>query len=318
MTKIINVGSRKGGAGKTTLTVNLGYGLAKLGKKVLILDCDPQANASLYLGLWAQANDGINIDKAFLNPSAKVSECVVSTEYSNLDMAPTYLRSLAGISREISYDLDCNHRLASWVKFNNKDLAKYDYIFIDTSPASDVFTTNAMIASDYVVATGFVEPYGWTGIDQLRIEVDKINNISPTRIIGVVLNGLESRKMKDIWKIWEKIDVSDKLDPKGSVDFLREIKEIVVNATPDNLKGLKLNKNTRYDCMLGFIRKTAAIPGSIKAHTPMEIYSSDKVANDFASTAKRLQLLLNRLDDISRGSDGIASNRINSNIASIL
>ena len=168
MGKAIAIFNQKGGVGKTTTAVNLAAGIAMLGNKVLLIDIDPQGNAT----------SGAGIDKRSVKHSAysiiientKAEQTIMHTDYQNLDIIPSSM-NLAAAEIEL---VDIEHR-ESKLK-NSLALIKgnYDFIFIDCPPSLGLITTNAFCAADTLLVPIQPEYYALEGLSQLMNSVRKI------------------------------------------------------------------------------------------------------------------------------------------------
>lgn len=168
MGKIIAVTNQKGGVGKTTTAVNTAAGIGKLGKKVLLVDIDPQGNAT----------SGVGVDKRAVKASSynviidgvKAAEAVVDTEYENLDLIPASM-DLAAAEIEL---VDMEHREAKLKNALSLVKQSYDYIFIDCPPSLGLITTNAFCAADTLLVPIQPEYYALEGLSQLMSTVRKV------------------------------------------------------------------------------------------------------------------------------------------------
>ena len=171
MGKIIAIVNQKGGVGKTTTSINLSASLGMLGKKVLMVDLDPQGNATTGVGV-----DKRNIKSSIyevLTMKSSIEKSIVKTKSVNLSVIPAYL-NLAGVEMEL-IELERKYREENG-KFNRvmrlkDELSKvkdnYDYILIDCPPSLGILTTNALAAADSVLIPVQCEYYALEGIMQL-------------------------------------------------------------------------------------------------------------------------------------------------------
>ena len=171
MGKIIAIVNQKGGVGKTTTSINLSASLGVLGKKVLMIDLDPQGNATTGVGV-DKRNIGSSIYEV-LTMKAPIEQAIVKTKSVNLSVIPAYL-NLAGVEMEL-IELERKYRESN-TKFNRvmrlrDELLKvkdnYDYILIDCPPSLGILTTNALAAANSVLIPVQCEYYALEGIMQL-------------------------------------------------------------------------------------------------------------------------------------------------------
>ena len=184
MTKIITVANQKGGVGKTTSAVNIAAGLGYYDKRVLLVDIDPQGNATSGVGF-----DKRSIEKStyeILLNEAKAEEVIQHTKYKNLDI------DLAAVEFEI---MDAPDRLQRLKKALLPVKNNYDYIIIDCPPSLGIITTNALTACDSVLVPIQCEYYALEGLSQLMNSVRyvkrKLNE--HIRIEGVLLTMYDGR-----------------------------------------------------------------------------------------------------------------------------
>ena len=189
MGRIIAFANQKGGVGKTTTCVNMASYMALLGKKVLLVDLDPQGNATSNLGF---SKDGkYKSIYQVMSGDADISECIYDTKIDNLKIIPTNL-DLAGIEVELAY-MEKREYVIKECFSKIKD--NYDYITIDCPPALGLITINAFTASDAVIIPIQCEFFALEGLSQLmntiRLVKKRLNeNIA---IDGVVLTMRDSR-----------------------------------------------------------------------------------------------------------------------------
>lgn len=161
MGKIVSIANQKGGVGKTTTAINLSTILAKRGKKVLMIDADPQGNASSGVGV-DRDNIEVSVYDILIN-DVQVENVVQKTNIKNLNICPSNI-NLAGAEVELVSVMSREHRLKEKL-----DLVKdnYDYIIIDCPPSLGLITLNAFTASDSVLIPVQCEYYALEGLGQL-------------------------------------------------------------------------------------------------------------------------------------------------------
>jgi chromosome partitioning protein len=187
--RIMAVVNQKGGVGKTTTTVNLATALAACGKKVLIIDLDPQGNASTGLGLEpAQRETGAY---EILIDGASIAQATQSTVVPNMSIVPT-TPDLAGAEIELIDLARREYRLKDALAA--ADLA-YDFVLIDCPPSLSLLTLNAMVAADCVLVPLQCEFYALEGLSQLIKTIERVKqNLNPVlEIQGVVLTMYDKR-----------------------------------------------------------------------------------------------------------------------------
>ena len=189
MSKIIAIANQKGGVGKTTTAINLSAALAEKGKKVLIIDIDPQGNTTS--GLGVNKNTLKNTVYELFIDECSLSDCLQKEVYKNLDLLPSNV-NLAAVEVEL---LDMEGKEAI-LKNKLKDVAdEYDFILIDCPPALSILTINAMTTADSVLVPIQCEYYALEGLSQLIHTVglvrDRMN--SKLKIEGVVFTMYDAR-----------------------------------------------------------------------------------------------------------------------------
>ena len=168
MGKIIAFANQKGGVGKTTSAVNIAASLGVLGYKVLVLDLDPQGNATSGVGVMKKALKMTTFD--LLTTDASVADVAIQTKYDNLDVIPTHT-TLARAEYELG-----DKEGGEYVLKNKLEAAKakYDYVIIDCPPSLGMLTVNAMTASDGVVIPMQCEFFALEGLSQLMFTISRI------------------------------------------------------------------------------------------------------------------------------------------------
>ena len=190
MSKVIAVTNQKGGVGKTTTSVNLSAALAYMGKKVLLVDIDPQANAT----------QGIGVDRSSLSltvydaitQSTPLKDIIISTDVKNLDIVPANI-DLAGVEIELSQVKSGREQRIRNALETVKE--RYDFVIIDCPPALGLLNTNALTASDAVLIPVQCEYYALEGLSQLihtiNLIQDRLNK--NLEIDGIVFTMYDSR-----------------------------------------------------------------------------------------------------------------------------
>lgn len=189
MGKVISIVNQKGGVGKTTTAINLASYLAKSGKKVLLVDIDPQANATSGLGINHQGlKKGLY---EVLVDDAHFDEVVLETKQKNLYLAPSTI-SLAGAQIDLVDSEDREYKLYNTIQRIKDD---YNYIIIDCPPSLDLLTLNSLVASDYVLIPVQAEYYALEGLGKLLNTISLVqNNLKPELdILGVVITMFDRR-----------------------------------------------------------------------------------------------------------------------------
>lgn len=190
MAKIIAIANQKGGVGKTTTSINLSAGLAYLSKKVLLVDFDPQGNATQGIGHDVSLDD-LTVYDALLG-GTDVKECIKSLKKPPLDILPANI-ALAGADLEIAKIAKDREQLLKTVLDKIKD--DYDYIIIDCPPSLGLLNTNALTAADSVIIPVQCEYYALEGVTQLLQTIRLVQKLfNPyLKIEGVLLTMYDAR-----------------------------------------------------------------------------------------------------------------------------
>ncbi len=189
MGKIISVANQKGGVGKTTTTINLAAALGESGKKVLVIDMDPQGNTTSGIGI--EKNEVENTVYELILGECSIEECIQKNVLENVSLIPANVNfaaaevELIGIEKQefiLKNELD-------WVK------DRYDFILIDCPPSLSTLTVNALTASDSVLVPIQCEYYALEGLSQLIHTINLIKERLNNKIVieGVVFTMYDSR-----------------------------------------------------------------------------------------------------------------------------
>lgn len=251
MGKIIAVANQKGGVGKTTTSVNLSAAFAEMGKKVLLIDCDPQGNATSGLGI---EKDGLELSiyDALINDTP-MEEIIIQTQFG-LDVVPSVM-DLAGAEVELVHLEDKQYRLKKAVELVKE---KYDYILIDCPPSLGHVTLNALTAADSVLLPLQCEFYALEGLSQLLSTVQLVQEQlnEKLRIEGLVLTMYDSR-----------------------TNLAEQVVEEVKTHFPDMVYATKIPRNVRLSEAPSFGKPIFAYASSSKGAQAYMSLAEEVVAN---------------------------------------
>ena len=193
--RILALANQKGGVGKTTTAINLGTALAAIGERVLIVDLDPQGNASTGLGIDRRNRNCSTYD--VLIGEASLRESVVPTAVPRLHIAPSTM-DLSGLELELGTTAGRAFRLRDAIAALNSNATEdtnYTYVLIDCPPSLNLLTVNAMAASDAILVPLQCEFFALEGLSQLLQTVEQVRStLNPSLSIhGIVLTMFDSR-----------------------------------------------------------------------------------------------------------------------------
>ncbi|MDB5554673.1 MAG: chromosome partitioning protein ParA [Rhizobium sp.] len=188
--RIITIANQKGGVGKTTTAINLATALAAIGERVLIIDLDPQGNASTGLGIDRKDRKLSTYDLLVGNNT--VAEVAMPTVVPNLSIAASTM-DLLGVEMEIGQENDRVFKMKKALQHSDANV--YDYILIDCPPSFNLLTMNALAAAQSVLVPLQCEFFALEGLSQLLETVDQVRRtVNPTLDIqGIVLTMFDSR-----------------------------------------------------------------------------------------------------------------------------
>ena len=191
---ILSVINQKGGVGKTTTVINLATALAQKGKKILVIDLDPQGNATTGLGLSNSTNSEKTI-YSVLNGNRNISEVIQETSFDNLNLITSNV-DLSGLEVETAGDSRRAFKLKDELTLILNDSgASYDYILIDCPPSLSLLTIMALVASDALIVPLQTEFFALEGLTQLMKTIERIkSNLNPSlEIRGILLTMFDKR-----------------------------------------------------------------------------------------------------------------------------
>ena len=192
--QIISVINQKGGVGKTTTVINLAAGLSQLNKKILVIDLDPQGNATTGLGLSNMDNSSDTI-YGVLNGTREIMDVIKKTKYVNLDIITSNV-DLSGL--EVETADDSNRAFILKLKLTaylNNSGGSYDYVLIDCPPSLSLLTVMALVSSNSLLVPLQTEFFALEGLTQLMKTIERIKeSLNPNlKIRGILLTMYDKR-----------------------------------------------------------------------------------------------------------------------------
>ena len=192
MKRIISVINQKGGVGKTTTVINLATALAELGKKILVIDLDPQGNATTGLGV-SNSNNEKNIYKVIIGQT-NPNNCIQPSCVKNLDLIGSNV-NLSGLEVETATNPKRAFLLKEILEQNEDIFSKYDNIFIDCPPSLSLLTVMSLVIADELLVPLQTEFFALEGISQLVKTIERVKvNLNPNlNIRGILLTMFDKR-----------------------------------------------------------------------------------------------------------------------------
>ena len=193
--RVLAIANQKGGVGKTTTAINLGTALAAIGEQVLIIDLDPQGNASTGLGIDRRSRSCSSYE--VLTREANLQDAIMATAVPRLSIAPATL-DLSGLELEMSNERDRAVRLRNALepmRIGSARDTSFNYVLIDCPPSLNLLTVNAMVAADAILVPLQCEFFALEGLSQLLKTVDQVKEtLNPDLTIhGIVLTMFDAR-----------------------------------------------------------------------------------------------------------------------------
>lgn len=195
-TRVISFANNKGGSGKTTTASNVGCAMAKLGKKVLLIDADMQMNLTLSLfdeeRALAFAESGKNLYTA-VKEERDLSDFIVNTDYEGLDIVPS-----TPLMSSVEFDLFTKWQrefILKKILAPTVALGYYDFVLIDAPPTLGGWVMNAMCASDFVIIPVEASPWGLFGLANMFDFINQVRSIAPKlEVMGIAITKADERK----------------------------------------------------------------------------------------------------------------------------
>lgn len=190
--KIIAVANQKGGVGKTTTTINLAAALAEYGKRILLIDLDPQGNASTGLGIALEDREYTTYELLVENPD--LTDVIQTTAFEGLHIVPATV-DLSSADMELISNEKRSFLLHDALRQTQMDQFGFDFILIDCPPSLNLLTVNAMIAAHSILVPLQSEFFALEGLSQLMLTIREVRQIGNKnlRIEGVVLTMYDKR-----------------------------------------------------------------------------------------------------------------------------
>ena len=218
MGKCIAVANQKGGVGKTTTSINLSAALGECGKKVLLIDLDPQGNATS--GVGVEKDENVKSVYDVLVNNADIDDATIVTEFENLSVCPSNI-NLAGAEIELVGVDDRENCLKIAM---SKVKEKYDYIIIDCPPSLGLLTLNAFVCTDTILIPIQCEYYALEGLSQLIKTIRQVKKYYPKKVYSAVIP--RNVRLSEAPSYGQPITVYDD-NSKGAESYIKLANEVI-------------------------------------------------------------------------------------------
>lgn len=275
--KIISVANMKGGVGKTCISINIAATLAKNGAKVLLIDCDFQANTSQYLNVLAEGvKSKRNLYEGIVTGQRKLQDSIIETDFENLDVIP---------ARFELYDFNLRNtmdtELRQWLR--RKKLLEYDFVIMDTRPEISKLFTNVMMVTDFVLIPLTFGADAIMGLSIILKHLYKIQSSkSDLRLLGVVFSNIDKQNNTSIKKYKPFLESFLK---KHGIPVLGNIPRSKAVATAEDEMqplvyrsiGKKLPIHTAFENLTNAVKKEANFSkGRVQRIPQISVYESEE------------------------------------------
>lgn len=237
MVKKIAIGTLKGGVGKTTIAVTLATILAQQGNNVLLIDADPQANSTNFLGMDETVEEYTGIHNIFKNTNVPPITIVNHTDIDNLDIIGSSIL-LTASDKALYKENNSEKKLKDYLDKNKDFFGAYDYIIFDTNPSMSMVNQNVFVAADKIICVSDVGIGGFKGIelfDYMLSELSETTNLS-IKVDAIILNKVKKVKLaKEYLEFLQEEDLTKKILIETTIKDSIKFAEAELNQKPINI-----------------------------------------------------------------------------------